>query len=226
VKRRAFPRSKTASEGVELLRALKAAGGELAFIKALASHTLQAQPLVLSHSIKTAAAVTAAISGVQHNLFKALQGLSDERAPQAAAIVADLNDSFSRDEHAVGFAVKVADLTNAAIALLAATPTPPLPPVPPEPLPPLPPQPPPVIKRVRTSQIKADPVPDWVPADQRALALVEISVPRSAGGVEKIVVTATTARLIELAGDVVYDGSQLRFPQWKCQIGVGPRNEE
>lgn len=228
VKARAFPRSKTASEGVELLRALKANGGELAFIKALANQALQTPPLALSHSLKMASAVTSAVGGVQSNLFKALQNLSDDRAAKAATIVADLNDAFSRDEYAVGFAAKVADLTNVAIALLAATPTPPAPtPVPgPTPLPPLPPQPPPVAKRVRTSQIKADPIPDWVPADQRTLALVEISVPRDSGGMEKIVVTATTARLIELAGDVVYEGGQLRFPKWKCQINVDPRKEE
>ncbi len=227
-KARAFPRSKTASESVELLRLLKGTGGELAFIKSLASQTIQAQPLVLSHSMKTAAAVTAVVSGVQFNLFKALQGLGDERAAKAAVIVADLNDSFSRDEYAVAFATKLADLTNVAIGLLAATPTPPTPsPGPgPVPLPPLPPQPPPVTKRVRTSQIKADPIPDWVPAEQRSLALVEINVPRASGGTEKIVVTATTARLIELAGDVVYDGGQLRFTQWKCQINVEARKEE
>ncbi len=227
-KARAFPRAKTASEGVELLRQLKATGGELAFIKVLASHPLHTLPLALSNSLKTASAVTSSIAGVQINLFKALQGLTDERAPKAATIIAELNDAFSRDEYAVGFIAKVADLTNVAISLLAATPTPPVPPPAPGPgpLPPLPPQPPPVTKRVRTSQIKADPIPEWVPADQRTLALVEISVPRASGGMEKIVVTATTARLIELAGDVVYEAGQLRFPKWKCQISVEARKEE
>lgn len=227
LKPRSFARAKTASEGVELLRALKATAGELAFVKALASHALNAQPLVLSHSIKTSKLVTAAIATVQIDLFKALQGLTDVRAAPAAAIVAELNDSFARDEYAVGFVAKSADLTKQAIGLLAASPLPPAPPPPgPGPLPPLPPLPPPVAKRVRTSQIKADPIPDWVPAEQRSLALVEINVQRANGGTEKIVVTGTTARLIELAGDAVYADGVIRFPKWKCQVAVDPRKEE
>ena len=79
---------------------------------------------------------------------------------------------------------------------------------------------------MRTSQIKTDPIPDWVPAEHRSLALVEISVPRANGGAEKIVVTGTTARLIELAGDAVYADGQIRFPKWKCQVAVDPRKEE
>jgi hypothetical protein len=55
---------------------------------------------------------------------------------------------------------------------------------------------------------------------------MEISVPRAGGGMEKIVVTATTARLIELAGDAVYEGGQLRFAKWNCQISVDARKEE
>ena len=225
VKARTFPRSKTASEGVELLRLLKEAGGELAFTKALANQTLQAQPLVLSHSLKKAGEVTTAIAGIQFNLFQALQNLSDERAAKAAAIVTALNDSFARDEYAVGLDNKVRELTDQAIGLLAATPAPPAPPPAPGPAQ-LPPPPAPIAKRVRASQIKADPIPEWVPAEQRSLALVEISVPRTAGGREKIVVTATTARLIELAGDVVYADGQLHFPQWKCRIKVETRSEE
>ncbi|MEN9840720.1 MAG: hypothetical protein RL376_520, partial [Verrucomicrobiota bacterium] len=175
-KARQFPRSKTASEGVELLRLLKATGGELAFTKALANQALNAQPLVLSHSFKTAAAVTATVANFQGNLFKALQNLSDERAKEASAILAALHDSFARDEYAVCFASKVTELANQAITLLAATPPPPA--APPPPLPPPdptsvppgtvapppvapPPQAPPVAKRVRTSQIKADPIPEW-----------------------------------------------------------------
>ena len=57
-------------------------------------------------------------------------------------------------------------------------------------------------------------------------AVVEIGVPRANGGTEKIVVTGTTARLIELAGDAVYADGQIRFPKWKCQVAVDPRKEE
>ena len=88
------------------------------------------------------------------------------------------------------------------------------------------PQPPPLTKRVRVSQIKEDAIPAWVPADQRSLALVEVTVPRSTGGNETIVVTGSTARLIQMAGDAVYEGRQLRFPKWKCQVAVETRKDE
>jgi hypothetical protein len=82
-----------------------------------------------------------------------------------------------------------------------------------------------ITKTVRASQIKEDAIPAWVPTDQRILALVEVSVPNAAGGSEIIVVTGSTARLIQMAGDAIYDGGQLRFPKWKCQVAVESRNE-
>ena len=88
------------------------------------------------------------------------------------------------------------------------------------------PQPPPITKRVSVSQINEDAIPAWVPVEQRSLALVEVRVPRAAGGLETIVVTGSTARLIELAGDAFYDRGQLRFPKWKCQVAVETRKEE
>lgn len=233
---RSYTRVQTAVEASGLLRALKNTAGELAFVKVLAAQVLSAKPLVLSHSMKTATAVTTAVKGIQWDLFKAVQGLSDIRAAAAKVICDELKDAFTRDEYAVGFQSKSAELATRAIKLLAATPPPPpvvtppvvLPPVviPPQPpiLPPAP-QPPPITRQVRVSQIKEDAIPAWVPADQRTLALVEVSVPRTGGGTETIVVTGSTARLIELAGDAVYDGGQLRFPGWKCQVAVETRKE-
>jgi hypothetical protein len=78
---------------------------------------------------------------------------------------------------------------------------------------------------VRVSQIKEDAIPTWVPAEQRTLALVEVSVPSTTGGSEIIVVTGSTARLIQMAGDAIYDRGQLRFPKWKCQVAVESRKE-
>jgi len=233
---RSFSRAQTAVEATAFLKSLKGTGSELAFVKVLAGQPLNAKLLVLSHSMKTAAAATAAVEGIQWDLFKALKGLNDARATAAKEIFDDLQDALTRDEYAVGFQAKSAELVSRAIKLLAATPPPPPqpPPVVPPPLviPPQPPlvphspQPPPITKRVRVSQIKEDAIPAWVPADQRSLALVEVSVPRTGGGIEKIVVTGSTARLIELAGDAVYDGGQLRFPKWKCQVAVETRKEE
>lgn len=232
---RTFARVQTAVEADTLLRSLKGTAGELAFVKLLASHPLTAKPLVLSHSMKTAAAVTPAVGGIQWALFTALRGLSDARAAAAKAIVDELKDAFTRDEYAVAFLAKSTELTGRAINLLAATPPspPPLPPVglppiiiPPQPpISPPPPQPPVITKTVRASQIKEDAIPAWVPTDQRILALVEVSVPNAAGGSEIIVVTGSTARLIQMAGDAIYDGGQLRFPKWKCQVAVESRNE-
>ena len=88
------------------------------------------------------------------------------------------------------------------------------------------PQPPPITKRVRRSQIKEDGIPPWVPEDQRSLALVEVNVPRATGGTEQIVVTGTTARLIEMAGDAIYEAGKLRFPKWGCEVEVETRTEE
>jgi hypothetical protein len=82
-----------------------------------------------------------------------------------------------------------------------------------------------LAKGFQTSQIKEDPVPSWVPAERRNLALVEIIVPRASGGAETIVVSGTTARLIQVAGDAVFDGGQLRFPKWNCQVAVENRKE-
>ena len=56
--------------------------------------------------------------------------------------------------------------------------------------------------------------------------MIEVSVPRSTGGTELIVVTGTTARLIELAGDAVYDAGKLRFPHWGCQVEIETRTED
>ena len=141
------------------------------------------------------------------------------------------------DEIAVGFQAKTTELVSRAVKLLAATAAPPpQPPAPPmggptliiTPQPPIipSPQPPPITKRVRRSQIKEDGIPPWVPENQRSLALVEVSVPRAAGGTEQLVVTGTTARLIELAGDAIYEAGKLRFPKWGCEVEVETRTEE
>lgn len=234
---RSFSRVQTASEAVVLLKALKNTAGELPFVKAMITQQLTAKPLVLSHSMKTAASVTRAVEGIQWDLFNALRGVTDARAADATALVAELSDAFTRDEIAVGFQAKSAELVSRAVKLLAATAAPPpqptAPPIgaPPLVIPPQPPivplpQPPPIAKRVRRSQIKEDGIPPWVPESQRSLALVEVSVPRTAGGTEQIVVTGTTARLIELAGDAIYEAGKLRFPKWGCEVQVETRTEE
>ncbi len=233
---RSFSRVQTTSEAVVLLKALKNTAGELPFVKVLVTHQLATKPLVLSHSMKTAPHVTRAVETIQWALFKALQAVTDARAASAKALVAELSDAFTRDEIAVGFQAKSTDLVNRAVELLAATPaSPPLPlPGPPTieppvvipPQPPIVPQPPPITKRVRRSQIKEDGIPPWVPEGQRSLALVEVNVPRATGGSEQIVVTGTTARLIEMAGDAIYEAGKLRFPKWGCEVGVETRTEE
>jgi hypothetical protein len=228
---RSFSRVQTTSEAVVLLKALKNTVGELPFVKALVTHQLAAKPLVLSHSMKTAENVRRAVETIPWALFKALQSVTDARATSAKALVAELSDAFSRDEIAVGFQAKSTDLVNRAVELLAATPLPPGPPIvePPVDIPPqLPivPQPPPIKKRVRRSQIKEDGIPPWVPEDQRSLALVEVSVPRTTGGTELIVVTGTTARLIEMAADAIYEAGKLRFPKWGCEVEVETRTDE
>jgi len=181
--------------------------------------------------MKTAENVRRAVETIPWALFKALQSVTDARATSAKALVAELSDAFSRDEIAVGFQAKSTDLVNRAVELLAATPLPPGPPIvePPVDIPPqLPivPQPPPIKKRVRRSQIKEDGIPPWVPEDQRSLALVEVSVPRTTGGTELIVVTGTTARLIEMAADAIYEAGKLRFPKWGCEVEVETRTDE
>ena len=232
---RSFSRVQTASEAIALLKALKNTAGELPFVKALVAHQLAAKPLVLSHSMKTAADVTRAVEGIQWDLFNALKGVTDARAGDAKALVAELSDALTRDEIAVGFQAKSAELVKRAVKLLAAPPTPPPPPPEPPiveppvvfpPQPPIVPQPPPITKRVRRSQIKEDSIPPWVPEEQRSLALVEVSVPRALGGTERIVVTGTTARLIEMAGDAIYEAGKLRFPKWGCEVEVETRTEE
>ena len=232
---RSFPRAETTAEAITLLKALKSTAGELPFVQLLATHELAAKPLVLSCAMKSAPAVTRAIEGIQWDLFNALQSVADLRATDAKAVAADLTDAFCRDEHAVGFQAKSAELVSRAVKLLAATPAPPpLPPGPPiieppvviPPQPPIVPQSPPITKRVRRSQIKEDGIPPWVPEDQRSLALVEVNVPRATGGTEQIVVTGTTARLIEMAGDAIYEAGKLRFPKWGCEVEVETRTEE
>ena len=233
---RSFSRVQTASEAVVLLKALKNTAGELPFVKALITHQPAAKPLVLSHSLKTAASVTRAVEGIQWDLFNALRSVTDARAADATGLVAELADAFTRDEIAVGFQAKSAELVSRAVKLLAATapaPGPPLiadaafPIVIPRQPPIVPASPaPPVSPRVRRSQLKGDGVPAWVPEGQHRLALVAVSVPRAAGGTEQIVVTGTTARLIELAGDAIYEAGKLRFPNWGCEVEVETRAEE
>jgi hypothetical protein len=231
---RSFPRVQTASEAVVLLKALKQAAGELPFVKALVTHRLAARPLVLSHSMKTAEPVRRAVESIPWALFKALQAVTDVRADNAKALVAELADAFTRDEIAMEFQAKSADLVNRAVTLLAQTPTPQPPPhgVPaPEPpvVPAQPtrsPQPPPVKARIRRSQIKGDDIPAWVPEERRSLALVEVSARRADGGAEQLVVTGTMARLIEMAGDAIYEAGKLRFPKWACEVEVETGTEE
>lgn len=234
-----FSRAQTTSEAVVLLKSLRKTAGDLPFVKALASQQLSAKPLVLSHAMKTAEAVRRAVEGIQWPVVKALQSLTDARSVRAQALIADLSDAFARDENAVGFQAKSSEWVNQALELLTATP-PPAPPAgqerppavePPQVNPPPPPnvpppQPPPIATRVRRSQVCEDVIPSWVPEDQRSLALVEVSVPRPSGGAERIVVTGTTARLIQSAGDAVYDSGKLRFPKWGCEVEVESRTEE
>ena len=235
---RNFPRAQTASEAVVLLQALKHTAGELPFVKVLLTHQLTAQPLVLSHSLTTAGNVRRAVEGIQWDLFHALPGVTDARAAEANALVAELRDAFSRDEYAVAFPAKSAELVSRAVKLLAATPPSPLPPPRPPLLDPgvaIPPppsvvsevyQPAPLPKRVRHSQLKEDAIPPWLPPEMRSLALVEVSVPRAEGGCERLVVTGTTARLIALAGDASYQAGKLRFAKWHCEVEVESRTEE
>lgn len=238
---RSYTRSQTVSEAVGLLKTLKNTAGELALVRTLATYPLSAKPLVLSHAMKSADSVRRALEGIQWAVFEALQGMTDARATAAKALLAELAEAFAHDEIAVGFQAKSAELVNRAVKLLAtALPAPyPQPTQPPAPavladapviIPPQPPilspPPPPVAKRIRRSQVKEDGIPPWVPEAQRSLALVEVTVPRAAGGTERIVVTATTARLIELAGDAVYDSGKLRLPKWQCEVEVETRAEE
>ena len=228
---RSFPRAETTAEAIDFLKNLKNTPGELAFLQSIVSQTLGSPPLVLSCAMKSAPTVTRALEGINWDLFNALQNLSDFRSTAAQEVVAHFMDAFKRDEHAVPFQAKSAEMSTQAVKLLTTSPTPPPTPTPPPPIvnpPPIPhlPQPPPPAKRVRRSQIKEDGIPPWVPENQRSLALIEVSVPRSTGGTELIVVTGTTARLIELAGDAVYDAGKLRFPHWGCQVEIETRTED
>jgi hypothetical protein len=216
------------------LKALKNTGGELQFVKTLVAQSFQAMPRVLSLSMTSATTVTRAVQSIQWDLFHAVRGLADARAADAEALFGELVEAFSRDEYAVGFQAKSSELAVRAVKLLATVPpTPPQPPgpiveppvvIPPQP--PIIPPPPPVSKRIRCSQVKEDGIPPWVPEEQRSLALVEVSVPRASGGTEQIVVTGTTARLIELAGDAIYETGKLRFPKWQCEVEVETRTGE
>lgn len=204
---RSFSRVQTSSEAVGLLKTLKNTAGELPFVKALVAHPLTAKPLVLSRSMTTAEAVKRAVEGIQWDFVNALQGIADARAADAKSLVAELVDVFTRDEHAVAFQARSSELISRAVKLLTVIPPPPLRLI---------------TKRVRRSQIREDGIPPWVPEKQRGLALVEVSVPRATGGAEPIVVTGTTARLIEMAGDAVYEAGKLRFPTWGCEVEVEP----
>jgi hypothetical protein len=235
----------TASEAVVFLKALKNSAGELPLVRTLATHPLAAKPLVLSHSMKTAEDVKRAVEGIPWAIHKAIQSITDARAANAKALLAELSDAFTRDEISVAFRAKSTEWMDQAVELLAVVPPPPPQPPgptdgePPEPTviqppvvippqPPIipPPQPPPITRRVRRSQIKEDSIPPWVPEDQRSLALLEVSVPCASGGTELIVVTGTTARLIQIAGDAIYEAGRLRFPKWRCEVEVETRSEE
>lgn len=231
---RSFPRVQTASEAISLLKALRNCVGDLAFVKVLATHPLVAKPLVLSHSMKSAVRVSRAIEGLPGPIFNALKNVSDARVEMARTLLAELSDAFTRDEIVVGIEAMSAEWGNRALQCLTiptpAGPVPPTPAVsPPVPVqvpvvaPPVNPSP---AVRFRRSQIREDTIPAWVPDDRRSLALVEVSVPREGGGIEKLVVTGTTARLIQQAGDVFYAAGKLRFPKWNCEVPVEHRSED
>ena len=80
-----------------------------------------------------------------------------------------------------------------------------------------PPEPGPRTKR-RRSQVKGDNLPEWMPAESASELLMEVT----AGHQQKVVVTPTVARLLQLDPQATFseDGRKLTLPKWNLVLNL------
>ena len=69
-------------------------------------------------SIKKAADLAAALSVTQWRLFDTIGQLPQERAPEATAIIEQVKNALTRDEHVVPLVGSLQDAQSAALALI------------------------------------------------------------------------------------------------------------
>jgi hypothetical protein len=224
---------------LDLLKAMKAASGDIALVRVLAAHPLTSLSSPLSLAMSKADAVAEAMRRIHWALVDALGSITDGRSTDAQTILGNLREGFERDEHALAFAPKVEDFTKEAASLLALAQvveppartmeTPPLPAailqVVPAPV--TLPKPAAVAPRKKRSQAKGDSVAAWVPQEIANFTLLEISVRTVDGASQVLVVTANTSRLIEESGDAVYDPKArlLRFAKWNFTVEIDPEDQ-
>lgn len=181
-------RAKTNQEALALLKAMKAASGDIALVTVLAAHSLTSLSNPLSLAMSKADGVAEAMRRILWPLVDALGSITDGRRTDAQRILGNLRKGFERDEHALAFAPKVEDFTQEAASLLAlvrvvepparAMETPPLPAVVSQaaPVPVVLPKAAAVAPRNKRSQAKGDSVAAWVPQAIANHTLLEVTV--------------------------------------------------
>lgn len=127
----------TAVAALGLLDAIHAAVPD-DVVSAIARAPLGHPADAMGTSIKKAVGVVGALGAARYELFEGVAGLTDDRAPAAAAIQRRVLDAFDKDELAVGLEAALRAAESDAVRLL----TRPVLPPPPPPLPPPPPPPP------------------------------------------------------------------------------------
>jgi hypothetical protein len=111
------PRMQTAQASLALLSSL-AETGDASIVNVVAGAALATSAAAMGHAIIQATALVGALDNAPWELFDRMVAMTGESAPQAQAILAQLREALTRDEHVVHLAEALKEVRTAAFALL------------------------------------------------------------------------------------------------------------
>jgi hypothetical protein len=112
------PRLQTAQASLAFLSGIIEASKDQV-IEAMAEAAIATSEVAMRESVKNAAELVAALGVTQWRLFDTLAQLPQERASEATAIIAQVQDALARDEHVVHLVGSLQDAQSAALALIS-----------------------------------------------------------------------------------------------------------
>jgi hypothetical protein len=145
------PRMQTAQASLTLLSGV-AEADDAAVVSVVANADIATSATAMGHAIKQAAALVGTLDHAPWDVFDRIEPMAGEGAPQAQAIVVQIKDALTRDEHVVHLADALQAARSDAVELLtrmaqgASTATL----TPPTPAPPVVPPPPPIKRAAAT----------------------------------------------------------------------------
>lgn len=126
-------RYRTASAVERLVTAcLDVEGGKSAErVRVLAAARIETSGAHMGRSLRSAEEVLGALQALEARdwtLFEGLEGIADERKPEADAVLADLREALGADQYVAPLAERIGACRERAVAILAGPPPPPPPP--------------------------------------------------------------------------------------------------